>query len=343
MYEILKSNEKHFIIKVKKNNSYVVKKYALINAKHLKEEIKRIKFLSTKSRLYYKYQINITNNQDGKIFNLINKNFYEMPFTKGKTFSNIISNKNYKIKDKKKLFNFLYSKLFDLSKEQTTIEKNNLQMNWMKRYELTLNEIENISFVNELLNNSLIINNIKYEAARDIMEKIFKYGKISFQPFNKSHANFHGENIILIDYPSSYNFLIIDPDIKVKNVDCFFSLSRFLYTYIHDTVAKNKYNLFLHFDKKSKPFFRINYKWNKEQKNSYSLVEKKILSLMNNFKNNANSQRIIKSYLLCLLIGIISNNNGNKFTRVNSKKYKINSNSIFIFLHIIKILKKIKI
>ena len=175
------------------------------------------------------------------------------------------------------------------------------------------------------------------------MDKIFAYGKKSFQPLNKSHANFHGENIILTNYPIKYNFLIIDPDIKVKNIDCFFSLSRFLYTYTHDTVAKNKYNLFLYFDKKSKPFFRIDYKWNKEQLNSFSLIEKKLLSLINNFKSDPNSQRIIKSYLLCLLIGIISNNNGNKFTRVNSKKYKINSNSIFILLHLIEILRKIKI
>ena len=74
-----------------------------------------------------------------------------MPFTNGKTFSNIISDKNYNIKDKTKLFNFLYSKLFDLCKEQTKIEKNNLQMSWIKRYELTLNKIGDISFVSELL------------------------------------------------------------------------------------------------------------------------------------------------------------------------------------------------
>ena len=137
-----------------------------------------------------------------------------MPFTNGKTFSNIISDKNYNIKDKTKLFNFLYSKLFDLSKEQTKIEKNNLQMSWIKRYELTLNKIGNISFVSELLNNSLIINNIKHEPTKNIMDKIFAYGKKSFQPLNKSHANFHGENIILTNYPIKYNFLIIDPDIK---------------------------------------------------------------------------------------------------------------------------------
>lgn len=343
MYKILKSNEKHFIIKVKKNNSYVVKKYALVNAKNLKEETKRIKFLRSNSKSYYKYHVNVTNNQDGKLLNLTNKNFYEMPFTNGKTFSSVISNKNYNIKDKSRLFNFLYSKLFDLSKDQTKIEKNNLQMSWIKRYELTLNEIGNIPFVGELLDNNLIINDIKYEAARNKMNKIFEYGKKSFQPLNKSHANFHGENIILTDYPVNYNFLIIDPDIKVKNVDCFFSLSRFLYTYIHDTVVKNKYNLFLCFDKKSLPFFIVNLKWNKEQISSLSLIEKKILSLINNFKSNTNIQRIIKSYLLCLLIGITSNNNGNKFTRVNSNKYKINSNSIFIVLHVIKIIKKIKI
>ena len=86
MYEILKSNEKHLIIKVKKNNTFVVKKYALINAKFLKEEIKRIRFLSLNSKLYSKYQINISNNQDGELFNLINKNFYEMPFKKEKHF-----------------------------------------------------------------------------------------------------------------------------------------------------------------------------------------------------------------------------------------------------------------
>ena len=50
-------------------------------------------------------------------------------------------------------------------------------MSWAKRYELILNKIENIAFVNELLNNNLIIDNIKYEAARNIMEKIFEYGK----------------------------------------------------------------------------------------------------------------------------------------------------------------------
>ena len=54
------------------------------------------------------------------------------------------------------------------------------------------------------------------------MSKIFEYGEKSFQPLNKSHANFHGENIILTNYPIKYNFLIIDPDIKVKNIDCFF-------------------------------------------------------------------------------------------------------------------------
>ena len=64
-----------------------------------------------------KYQINISNNQDGELFNLINKSFYEMPFKNGKTFSNIISDNNYNIKDKTKLFNFLYSKVI-LSKSK---------------------------------------------------------------------------------------------------------------------------------------------------------------------------------------------------------------------------------
>ena len=57
-----------------------------MNAKLLKEEINRIKFLRSNSKSYYKYHVNINNNQDGNLLNLVNKNFYEMRSQMAKHF-----------------------------------------------------------------------------------------------------------------------------------------------------------------------------------------------------------------------------------------------------------------
>ena len=94
-YKILKSNDKHLIIKVKYENKTIVKKYNLLSSKNLEKEVQRINFLSKRSKKYKKYQINILDFSNEKIFYNIYKPFYSMPFLKGATFSDIIKSTKY--------------------------------------------------------------------------------------------------------------------------------------------------------------------------------------------------------------------------------------------------------
>ena len=66
--------------------------------------------------------------------------------------------------------------------------------------------------------------------------------------------------------------------------------------------------------------------------NSYSLIELRIKELINQFRHKDCSNRIIKSYLLCLLIGIFANNNGVEIKKITNNSYSIKSNALYIFL-----------
>ena len=339
-YKILKSNDKHLIIKVKYENNTIVKKYNLLSTKNLEKEVQRINFLSKRSKKYKKYQINILDFSNEQIFYDIYKPYYSMPFLKGSTFSNIIKSTKYTLSEKKKLFKVLYDELYSLSLEQKNIESKTQKIKWLDRYAQVLKNVNNFPIISDICKNNFLINNIEINKGDKLIYNFISKGEKSFSAYNNAHANFHGENIILLNYPKNKEFLILDPDTKIENIDCSFSLARFLYTYIHDTIVNDKYKIILEQNSKNKINFNLKFKWNNKQIKSYKLLEDKILNLLLSFSKFKDSQKIIKSYILCLLTGVITNDNGLKIKNIDKKKLSINSNALFIYLYLLLILKK---
>ena len=101
-----------------------------------------------------------------------------------------------------------------------------------------------------------------------------------------------------------------------------------------------KYEIVLKHNSKNKINFNLKPKWNNKQIKSYKLIEDKILNLLLSFSKYKNSQKIIKSYILCLLVGIITNDNGLKIKNIDTKKLSIHSNALFIYLNLLLTLKK---
>ena len=164
------------------------------------------------------------------------------------------------------------------------------------------------------------------------MKNIFETGNSNFNAYGMSHGNFHGDNIIFTDLDKKNKFKIIDPDCKALDIDSTFSLARFLYTQIHDTVEYEKYKIELLITSEGVSKFKVLNTWNNFQMKSYNLIELQIKELINQFKHKDCSNRIIKSYLLCLLIGVFANNNGVEIKKITKNKYSIKSNALYIFL-----------
>ncbi len=200
-----------------------------------------------------------------------------------------------------------------------------------KKIKIDGNEYKNLGFyLSEIFNSYSFINVYKKKSNMSSL----------------GHWNYHGGNIIFSNVKKNYkNFYLIDPDATWKINDPFFSLARFIYTYIHDTIENKKYYIETKSFKETsadKNNFKTKIVWplniKKKYENNFSeyfsLKNKKNLNLL-----NKNEQfRLNMCLILCLLRGINSNFES-KIQILNEKGTKFKNNSIYIFFCLLKFLK----
>tara|TARA_X000000950_G_C13904468_1_gene656222 strand:- start:618 stop:1655 length:1038 start_codon:yes stop_codon:yes gene_type:complete len=332
MIEILKSNEKYLIYKDRLKNKTIIKKIALEKNNNLTAEMNRIDFLITNSRKYKSHLVKVLDRGKSNILGMKNRNFYSMNYVKGITFSKLLQSKNILSQVKLNHFNNTFKRLYDLTFELEKFDSSFKKKNWYKRFKKINNKIKNFPIIDSLLKDEYYVNENKIYSYESNMKNIFEKGNSSFNAYGMSHANFHGDNIIFTDLDKKNKFKIIDPDCKALDIDSTFSLARFLYTQIHDTVEYEKYKIELTITGKGMRKFKVFNTWSNFQMKSYSLIELRIKELINQFKYKDCSNRIIKSYLLCLLIGIFANHNGVAIKKRTNKSYSIKSSALYIFL-----------
>ena len=160
------------------------------------------------------------------------------------------------------------------------------------------------------------------------------------------HWNYHGGNIIFPNVKKNYrNFYLIDPDATWKINDPFFSMARFIYTYIHDTIENKKYYIQTKSFKEisaEKNNFKTRVVWSPNIKKKYEENFSEYLLLKSkknlNFLDKKEQFRLNMCLILCLLRGINSNFE-RKIQIIDEKGTKFKNNSIYIFFCLLKFLK----
>ena len=325
---ILKSNNKYLVIRVKDK----VIKYDLKTNSKLKNEYDRIKYLINYDDFYQTHHIPVYNYKKKNIYHFKDKYSYEMPYFKGNSFSKILRNKNINHKDKWNYINILYSNFKRICLRKSEIDSNVKLVLWENKLKDVLKDLLNINYLKGLIDSPIKINNVIIENPKILLLEFFNTGSNSFRVTDKIHGNFHSENIII---PSNYdfnNFKLIDPDCNIKNMDPLFSLARFFYTYIHDTIENNKFDIISSINNSEIKSFVLQYLWVSPINESYSLIDKKIMEHKNNFKTNSISNRLLKCFIICLLIGVKANENGMEIKNLKSNNLSIKSNSLFLLL-----------
>ena len=303
-YIILKKDNLVYKISKQKNKTNILKEYKL-----LKKLSNDVRYLNLLPKLYKIEKIK---------FGIFKGNyFYRQNFIKGQTFSNEVKNKRYNYI--KSLF-LLVSKKFIFICQNAKKDANINQANFIKKiFQEELKLIKKNTDLNSLISaKKIIINNKKYNSLSDYLNKIFssydyrqatKYFKIC----KNEHWNFHGDNVLI----DKNDVKIIDPDTSIDFNDSFFSFSRFLYSYIHDTCFYKKYLIettnFIFCKKQYK--FRLKTIWSSQANKNYSILSKFINE--NKYSNNIfikklnlnyyDVYRIKIMYLYCLVRGINRN------------------------------------
>lgn len=324
---ILKSNSKYLVIK----NKNKVVKYDLRGKEKLNNEYLRINDLIKNDEFYREHLVPACNFSKSEIFIFSDVYSYEMPYIKGDSFSKIIRNNSISIKNKKYYFDHLWNKFLNESVKKKPKHKVK-KILWKNKLKSISKNISDIHYLSNLLYTKIVINGNEISNPKKLLTDFFEYKSKSYDGYNCVHGNFHSENIIIPFDKKVENFKIIDPDCNLKDTDSFFSLARFLYSYVHDTVENNKFSISTNMVT-NKPYnFTINYYWKKLVLNSYALFENLIIEKGKNFATDHNTNQLLKSFISCLLIGINANENGIQITKEDNNRYISKSNSLFIFL-----------
>lgn len=338
---ILKSNSKFVILKSKNSDKKnIVVKYDLRHKHRIHLEFKRINLLKKKHAFYKKHLVDIKDLKKQDLWLFKNIYSYQMPYISGESLSTIIRNQEIDFDTKNNITKKLYEDFIAISEKHTENSLIGKKMLWNTKCKTVLDQIIKVDYINHLLSSPLNINGDIIKDPKNTLLEFFNKKNKSFIPCNQIHGNFHGENIIIPDISNKNNYKLIDPDCSLKDVDSTFSVARFLYTYIHDTVEQKKYIItsILNNSKKNHDFF-YDIVWDKSIKKSYSIFDRLIKNLVQNFYLDEKSNRLFKSYILCLMLGILANDNGFKLSQCSNNRIQVNSNAYFILLNIFNYIK----
>lgn len=353
--EILKNSEKYTVFKLYKKKKFYILKVSNRSPNKIFREINHIKKLKKESNFFSKRIPPITS--FGRINRGINKNkgYYEMLFIKGPTLSDIFQKNILDVKKRIKLFDNLTVCLIKEIRGSTIRKKKNAFKLFKKLIDSEYKKLNHKPiFKNLLTRKKILVNNITYLNIFECLKKILKSQKIKnlIKDYNficyNNHWNFHGGNII---FPKNKlkDFKIIDPDSSWKYNDPFFSLARLAYTFPHDTMEYNRYNIESNdFNKKNKikPIsFKIKQMWKSQIKKNYEIVFKNFFNSFdkkNLFKNKLNNSEFLRfnlSLILCFLRGI----NANFHSKINfifDKSNKFQNKSLYLYLFFLIYLNK---
>jgi hypothetical protein len=347
--EVLKNSEKFSVFRIKqKNKKEVVIKIAHKNPKKILREIKLLKKLCLLSKFFKSRIPKIINSGIIKRGPSKNKGYYKQNYIKGFTFSQIIQNK----KISKNNLNFLLKNLLDqfvfITRDTKQISKKNNSLKYIKnliKIELVKLRKKNL-LLNVVKSKNIYIEGKKYNNIKFYLDNILNSRIIKNLNNHKflaeiGHWNFHGGNIIFPTKKNYKKFHLIDPDATWKFNDPFFSLSRFIYTFPHDTMENDKYSISSNNFKLGSDQKKINFKiknlWRKNVQNNYIIAFGKFYS--QNFKNNPLFKALTdEEYLrynltliLCFMRGINSNYE-QKINFLNKKSSIFQNKSIYLYL-----------
>jgi len=342
MDKILKSNEKYLIIKsIDKNDNALVYKYDLRSKPKIIKEYKRINLLREENDFYYDHLVRVFDLSKSNKWDLRNLYKYKMPFIEGKSYSSVLRDKKIDYTLKKDITLFLYKKFSKVVFEKQIDEKC-IEYSWETKAKELINNLYKVDHISNLLEYSFHINGNYIDNPKKILLDFFRKKNKMFFYEKNIHGNFHGENIIITDVKSFNKFKIIDPDCSLKKVDSSFSLARFLYTFTHDTVEYQQYNIYSYSIDLKRRNFSYNYIWDKNTLESYELLDSIIVDLIDHFDTDYDANRLFKSFIHCLLIGALANDNGIKFNNHKSNTIKINCNAYFILFKVFEYINKLE-
>ena len=356
--EVLKNSEKFSVFKIREKNKNIILKIAHKDPKKILREVKLLKKLSISSN-FYKSKIPKMIN-----FGLVkkglskNKGFYKQDFINGFTFSQIIQKQKISKKNLNLLVKTLINKFLLITREKKLISKRKNSLTQIKKLIKTeFSKIKNKGLLLNLINSKIInIDGEEYKNIRFYLEYIFnsrKLKKLNNCQFlaEIGHWNFHGGNIIFPPNKKFGKFHLIDPDATWNFNDPFFSLSRFIYTFPHDTMEFDKYVIysenFRPGNNKDKMNFKCKILWKKEVLYKYNVAFNKFFH--KNFKINPLFKNLSEleflrynlTIILCFIRGINSNYE-QKINFLNKKSSIFQNKSIYLYLLTLRRLKSFK-
>ena len=155
---------------------------------------------------------------------------------------------------------------FDLEKSSYEISSHSNQNNNNSITDISLESLinecldylSNSYFYKNLFTQEIIKNNgNKFENLSSAIKILShkNYMEISKNPLKMilSHANYHGDNLIL----KKNKVHIIDPDVSISIVPRSFALARFIYTYVHDSADYNDYDIYTKWYSDGHPSFLL--------------------------------------------------------------------------------------
>ncbi|MFL2883476.1 MAG: hypothetical protein ACJZ69_04275 [Pelagibacteraceae bacterium] len=356
--EVLKNSEKFSVFKIREKNKNIILKIAHKDPKKILREVKLLKKLSSSS-IFFKSKIPKIIN-----FGLVkkglskNKGFYKQDFIKGLTFSQIIQTQKISKKNLGLLIKTLINQFLLITREKKLISKKKNSLNYIKKtIRFEFNKIKKRRLLLNLINSKIIT--IDGEEYKDI--KFYLEGILNSRVLKKlinhhflaeiGHWNFHGGNIIFPSNKKFGKFHLIDPDATWNFNDPFFSLSRFIYTYPHDTMEFDKYSIysenFRPGNNKDEMNFKCKILWKKEILRKYNVAFNKFFAKdlkANPLFKNLNELEFLRynlTIILCFIRGINSNYE-QKINFLNKKSSIFQNKSIYLYLLTLKRLKSFK-
>ncbi len=353
--KVFKNSEKFFVFRCKQNNKYKVFKIAHKNPNKIMQEVRLLKKLINSSKILDTKIPKILKHGLIKKGIHAKKGYYVIDYVKGFTLTEIIK-KNLCTHDLlNKIHNCTFQNFLQILREKKKQKKNilNSSLNIKKLILIELVKIKKKDILRRINDQKKIkIDDLEYHNLNYYLNIILnsetfkKIYKSNFYLSNIGHWNFHGGNIIYPDINKNIKtFYLIDPDATWKINDPFFSIARYVYTYVHDTIENKKYYIVSKSYKNLKSVkhaFKTKIIWSsiikKRYENNFSeffiLKDKKKLNLL----NENEKFRLKICILLCLLRGINSNFE-KKIQIIDDKGIKFKNNSIYILLTLLKFLK----
>ena len=351
--KVFKNSEKFFVFRSKENKRFKVYKIAHKNPKKIKQEVQLLKKLIVKSKILKDKIPKILKHGTIKKGIHSKKGFYILDYIKGFTFTEIVKKNLCTLENFNRINKIIFQIFLKITKEDLETKKVKTKINIKT---LILNEFKKIK-KRDLMKRfceqkKIKIDNIEYKNIGSYLSEIFNsysykktYEKKSYMS-SLGHWNFHGGNIIFSNVKKNYkNFYLIDPDATWKINDPFFSVARFIYTYIHDTIENKKYHIETKTFKEigaEKNNFKTKILWSSNIKKKYESNFSEYLSFRNKknlkFLDKNEQTRLNMCLILCLLRGINSNFEP-KIQILDEKGTKFKNNSIYIFFCLLKFFK----